>query len=87
MLPPHLSPFVEEKEGDYVPPERFGQRQAEEDVEEEPVKEGSASRLPGKSSLFETVLVWQFLPSISWRITLTSMAISSENDRKMKKQP
>ena len=35
VLPPHLSPFVEEKEGDYVPPERFGQRQAEIDVEEE----------------------------------------------------
>ena len=34
VLPPHLSPFVEEKEGDYVPPERFGQRQAETDVEE-----------------------------------------------------
>ncbi len=34
VLPPHLSPFVEEKEGDYVPPERFGQRQPDEDVEE-----------------------------------------------------
>ncbi len=34
VLPPHLSPFVEEKEGDYVPPERFGQRQTENDVEE-----------------------------------------------------
>lgn len=35
VLPPHLSPFAEEKEGDYVPPERFGQRQAENDVDEE----------------------------------------------------
>jgi len=34
VLPPHLSPFVEEKEGDYVPPERFGQRQPDNDVEE-----------------------------------------------------
>lgn len=35
ILPPHLSPFVEEKEGDYVPPERLGQRQAENDVEDD----------------------------------------------------
>jgi len=34
VLPPHLSPFVEEKEGDYIPPERFGQRQPDNDVEE-----------------------------------------------------
>lgn len=34
VLPPHLSPFVEEKEGDYVPPERLGQRQPEFDIEE-----------------------------------------------------
>ena len=34
VLPPHLSPFIEEKEGDYVPPERFGPRQSEEDAEE-----------------------------------------------------
>ena len=40
VLPPHLSPFVEEKEGDYVPPERFGQRQPENDVEEETTKQG-----------------------------------------------
>jgi len=39
ILPPHLSPFVEEKEGDYVPPERFGQRQPETDVEEPKLKE------------------------------------------------
>ena len=40
ILPPHFSPFVEEKEGDYVPPERFGQRQTDEDVEEEAVQTG-----------------------------------------------
>jgi pescadillo protein len=43
VLPPHLSPFVEEKEGDYVPPERFGQRQPDNDVEEQTKKEGSVS--------------------------------------------
>lgn len=41
ILPPHFSPFVEEKEGDYVPPERFGQRQTEEDVDEAPVETGN----------------------------------------------
>jgi len=40
VLPPHLSPFVEEKEGDYVPPERFGQRQPENDIEEQTTKQG-----------------------------------------------
>lgn len=25
VLPPHLSPFVEEQEGDYIPPERQAQ--------------------------------------------------------------
>jgi pescadillo protein len=39
ILPPHLSPFVEEKEGDYVPPERLGQRQPDIDVDEETTKE------------------------------------------------
>lgn len=41
-LPPHLSPFVEEKEGDYVPPEKLkvmalqqGKKPAEEQEEEE----------------------------------------------------
>jgi len=33
VLPPHLSPFVEEKEGDYVPPEKLGARQP--DIDEE----------------------------------------------------
>lgn len=28
---------MEEKEGDYVPPERLGQRQPENDIEEEPI--------------------------------------------------
>ena len=37
VLPPHLSPFVEEREGDYVPPERQAQlaELAEEEEEEE----------------------------------------------------
>uniref|UniRef100_A0A4W4F005 Pescadillo homolog n=1 Tax=Electrophorus electricus TaxID=8005 RepID=A0A4W4F005_ELEEL len=41
-LPPHLSPFVEEKEGDYVPPEKLkllalqkGERPEQEEEEEE----------------------------------------------------
>ena len=34
-LPPHLSPFVEEQEGDYVPPERRAQL-----VEQEEEREG-----------------------------------------------
>ncbi|KAM9360234.1 pescadillo [Symphorus nematophorus] len=41
-LPPHLSPFVEEKEGDYVPPEKLkimalqrGEKPAQEEDEEE----------------------------------------------------
>ncbi|KAM4616352.1 pescadillo [Polymixia lowei] len=41
-LPPHLSPFVEEKEGDYVPPEKLkimalqrGEKSAQEEEEEE----------------------------------------------------
>lgn len=44
-LPPHLSPFVEEQEGDYVPPERqamleeqrqagAGESEAEQEKEE-----------------------------------------------------
>lgn len=40
ILPPHLSPFVEEKEGDYVPPERFGQRQPENDTDEQTTEQG-----------------------------------------------
>ncbi|XP_075745314.1 pescadillo homolog [Rhipicephalus microplus] len=44
VLPPHLSPFVEEKEGDYVPPERLAMlrvQRGEEPVvsEEESMKE------------------------------------------------
>ncbi|CAG08540.1 unnamed protein product, partial [Tetraodon nigroviridis] len=45
-LPPHLSPFVEEKEGDYVPPEKLkilalqrGEKPAQEEEEEEEEEE------------------------------------------------
>lgn len=45
-LPPHLSPFVEEKEGDYVPPEKLkvmalqqGKKPAEEQEEEDEEEE------------------------------------------------
>ncbi|XP_032435232.1 pescadillo [Xiphophorus hellerii] len=45
-LPPHLSPFVEEKEGDYVPPEKLkimalqrGEKLAQQDEEEEEEEE------------------------------------------------
>ena len=34
-LPPHLSPFVEEQEGDYVPPERQAQLAEQEESEGE----------------------------------------------------
>ena len=34
-LPPHLSPFVEEKEGDYVPPDKLVMMDAGEEEEEE----------------------------------------------------
>ena len=35
ILPPHLSPFVEEQEGDYVPPERTVQLAEEEKQDSE----------------------------------------------------
>ncbi|XP_015253864.1 PREDICTED: pescadillo homolog [Cyprinodon variegatus] len=45
-LPPHLSPFVEEKEGDYVPPEKLkimaiqrGEKTAQDEEEEEEEEE------------------------------------------------
>ena len=34
-LPPHLSPFVEEQEGDYIPPERLAQLAEQEEREED----------------------------------------------------
>ena len=41
-LPPHLSPFVQEEEGDYIPPERQAmleeQRKEEENNEKEEEK-------------------------------------------------
>lgn len=39
VLPPHLSPFVEEQEGDYVPPERAAQLAEEEEEGESDVEE------------------------------------------------
>ncbi|KAL5477327.1 hypothetical protein EMCRGX_G024116 [Ephydatia muelleri] len=38
-LPPHLSPFVQEQEGDYVPPEQEALKQQEGEEEEEVVEE------------------------------------------------
>ena len=36
---------MEEKEGDYVPPERLGQRQPENDIEEEETTNGGTSAI------------------------------------------
>ncbi|KAL3234734.1 hypothetical protein MRX96_003379 [Rhipicephalus microplus] len=41
VLPPHLSPFVEEKEGDYVPPERLAMLRVQRG--EEPVRRAKNS--------------------------------------------
>uniref|UniRef100_A0ABM5F2B6 Pescadillo homolog n=1 Tax=Pogona vitticeps TaxID=103695 RepID=A0ABM5F2B6_9SAUR len=50
VLPPHLSPFVTEKEGDYIPPEKLkllalqqGDEPGEESESEEEEEEGTAS--------------------------------------------
>ena len=47
-LPPHLSPFVQEEEGDYVPPERQAmleeQRQTEEGTDSEVEEEEEGER-------------------------------------------
>ena len=44
-LPPHLSPFVQEQEGDYVPPEQEALRQQEEEEEEEVEEEEESKNI------------------------------------------
>ena len=44
LLPPHLSPFVEEGESEYVPPERVAQR--EEDQLDTAVEGGRGMHWP-----------------------------------------
>ena len=43
-LPPHLSPFVDEQEGDYVPPERQAQLDEMERGEREEMEEEEEER-------------------------------------------
>jgi len=66
LLPPHLSPFVEEEEGDYVPPERKQMLEKEKELlkndaeqededEEEEEEEDETERKPklkSKKGLF-----------------------------------
>uniref|UniRef100_G3MKI5 Pescadillo homolog n=1 Tax=Amblyomma maculatum TaxID=34609 RepID=G3MKI5_AMBMU len=47
VLPPHLSPFVEEKEGDYIPPERLAMLKAQQGEELPAVSEGESTEEEG----------------------------------------
>ena len=43
-LPPHLSPFVQEKEGDYIPPERQAMLEEQRKEEGDKEKEGEQGK-------------------------------------------
>ncbi|CAB4017134.1 pescadillo homolog [Paramuricea clavata] len=50
-LPPHLSPFVKEEEGDYIPPERQAML---EEMEEEPIEEDEKEEADDAETKTET---------------------------------
>ncbi len=51
ILCPHLSPFVEEGENDYIPPERVQQLEEKEEAEEVIEDEEEGSELQGKYTI------------------------------------
>ncbi len=75
VLPPHLSPFVQEGELDYVPPERVQQIQDQQEMESEQAMEDEISSTVANEEL-ETQPGESFYVTILGETELSNMAQS-----------
>lgn len=75
LLPPHLSPFVEEGDNEYVPPERMAQEEEDQqDAAAGGVEGGHAAALPHSYTCWDRcpVVLWG---SVRWMVQACTRSV------------